>query len=324
MSKVRFVSMLAVVLTAFSSISIANAAPSVLVQGGPYTNLDPNGADIHFGFGNFPTAHGLYLYEAVQPTAGARPTIFSTAQVWVSNDPQAPASPKGDVKVKVTAYFTGADCYHMVCGIFVRLDHTAQSDTSEDQFIPITFAPATAAPTTAPLPVDTITASISGKTLSSSAPFTIAYQTPVNIDVVTGSGATPTFKVYGDNCTMTGSMLTALKGSGQCDVAVTSPGNAMSSTVTSHFPVNLKVGIQTPVPTGAGAAIKNSILLAQMTNFGEKISYKSYSTKVCTVNANQVKILKSGTCTLVAKATGRSGLFSTYSSKITLKVSKIK
>ena len=323
MSKVRIVALLAAGLTIASSFAGASAAPSVVVQGGPYTNLDPNGADIHFGFGNFPTAHGLYLYEAVQPETGARPTIFSTAQVWVSNDPQAPASPKGDVKVKVTAYFTGADCYHMVCGIFVRLDHTAQSDTSEDQFIPITFAAATTTPIVAALPNDTITASVNGKTLSSAAPFTISYQTPVSIDATTGSGVAPTFKVYGENCSMVGNMLTALKGSGQCDVAITSPGNATVATVTSHFPVNLKIGIQTPVPFGA-AAIKNSILLAQMTNFGEKISYKTTSAKICSIVGNQVKIIKTGTCTLIAKATGRVGLFTSYSSKIALKVSKIK
>ena len=47
----------------------------------------------------------------------------------------------------VTA-FDGNDCTKVKCGVFVRLDHTASTDTSEDQFIPVTFAAAAAVPTT--------------------------------------------------------------------------------------------------------------------------------------------------------------------------------
>ncbi len=325
MNKRHLLALAAGLALAIGSAPAALAAPTVVVQGGPYTGLDPAGADIHFGFGNFPTDHGLYLFEAVQPAAGARPTIYSAdSQVWVSNDPTAPASPKGDVKVHVAALFNAgaADCSKVGCGIFVRLDHTASTDTSQDQFIPITFAAASAVPTTAALPSDTISVTVNGVVVAPNVPGTLNYRSPITFVITTSSGAAVTLKSYTPECALTGTTITALKGAGQCDIAVTSPGGATAAPKTSHYPFNLAPGVQTSTSSMAQSVRAKKIVLAKLTNFGEKISYKSSSPKVCTVAANNVKVLKSGTCILSATAGARNGLFGPYSAKISLAVTK--
>jgi hypothetical protein len=317
--------MAAIVATLFLTIGFvptAIAAPTVVVQGGPYTNLAPAGADIHFGFGNFPKDHGLYLYEAVKSADTSRPTIINQAsQVWVSLAPNA-TSPLGDVKVHVTGVFTNADCAKVTCGIFVRLDHTAPADTSEDQFLPISFAAASAVVTSAPLPLDTITVKVDGMEVAPNVPGTLAYRAPITFEVKVGSGTTPTLKSYTPECALNGFTITALKGTGQCDIAVTAPGDAMTATKTSHYPFNLALGTQILAPTTTVAKAGKIISMAKFTNFGEKISYKSSTPKVCRASSNKIKVLKSGNCLLLASASARSGYYNSYSSKLVLVVTK--
>ena len=152
------------ILLAVASIALvvgfvpgSNAAQTI--QLAPVTNLDPAGDYVHAGFAAFPAGKDFYLYEAVKPATGARPTVFSPDQTWVSNS-QGATSPKGDIKVKVSGAFGTADCSKDICGIFVRYGHesSGSTDTSEDQFFPITFKAGAAVA----LPADAITATIDG------------------------------------------------------------------------------------------------------------------------------------------------------------------
>jgi len=309
----------------------ATAMTTISAQSSPLTNLDPAGADIHLGLQNFPANHGLYISEGVQPATGAHATSLNDAStIWVSESPAvpnfpAPLSPtKSDVKVHVVAAFTDAkgvavDCSKVVCGLFFRLDHTAPGDTSEDQFFPISFK---AGAVVAALAPDTITVSVNGVEVPANIPGTLAYRAPITFVVKTGSGASVTLTSYTPECAVTGFTITALKGVGQCDIAVASPGNSAFGPKTSHYPFNLAPGVQSAVPFKAMAKAAKKITLAKETNFGEKISYKSSTPKICSVAANNVKVLKSGSCLLVATANARAGLYGAYSAKIVLAVAK--
>ena len=49
-------------------------------------------------------------------------------------------------RANFTAAATKIDCTKVVCGIFVRRDHLAPTDTSLDTFVPVTFSAAVATP----------------------------------------------------------------------------------------------------------------------------------------------------------------------------------
>ena len=92
----------------------------------------------------FPTKGGLYIQQCVQAPAGTRPTLCNiAAQLWISNEPRASFVPTAKILFKPTSTFTSGtttvDCKISSCGAFLQYDHTLFSDTSEDQFIPLTF-----------------------------------------------------------------------------------------------------------------------------------------------------------------------------------------
>ena len=294
-----------VVAVALALFVAPAALAQTTVQGGPLTNLDPAGAKIHLMLSGYPTTHGLYIYQAVQPTAGARPTqINSASQVWVGTDKGA-TDPKGDIVLVVdNGHAWGADCAHQVCGIFVRFDHTAPTDTSEDQFIPITFAATSATTTPAALPADTITVKIDGVDAKENVPGKISYRQVVTFAATSGSGSAVTLKSYTPElCPVTGNTVTALKGSGQCDIAATSTGSSTVGPKTSHFPFIVGLGVQTANVGHIGFKVKvgASWTLAKVTNFGETITYKAL-TKNCSVNGFTFKALKVGSCKISASA----------------------
>jgi len=301
-------------------------APSALaqttVQGGPLSNLNPAGDKIHLALSGYPTAHGLYIFQAVQPAAGARPTQINTAsQVWVASAAGA-TDPKGDVVVSVdNGHAWGADCAHQVCGLFVRMDHTASTDTSEDQFIPITFAAAST--TTTALPADTLAVKIDGMDVKENVPGKIGYRQVLTFSATSGSGTPVTLKSYTpDLCPVTGNTVTALKGTGACDIAATSAGNSTAAAKTSHFPLMVGPGYQTANVGHIGFKVKVGAkwTLAKTTNFGEKITYKSL-TKNCSIVGYSLKALKVGTCEISATAPGSSN-YNAYTATDSFVISK--
>ena len=327
-------------ISAIAAIAIGVAlAPQALaattVQGGPLTGLSFDvPTNIHLAFANYPTAHGLYVLEAVKPAAGARPTTTNAAtQLWLSTDTsQGAKSIAGDVVLVVdNGHSWGADCAHQECGIFIRLDHTATTDTSEDQFIPLTFAASTAAAAPAPstsaapaapgLPVDTLAVTANGKALTENVPGAIAYRTPLTFAVTTGSGATATLKSYTpDLCPVTGNVVDALKGTGACDIAVTSPGDAMHAAKTAHFPLMLSPAAQSITTTSVSVKVGKSVALTATTAFGEKITYVA-SSKNCSVKGATVKGVKAGSCSLAATAAGTAN-YSALDAKVVVTVKK--
>lgn len=315
------------IIAAASAFVIALvAAPAAMaqttIQGGPYTNLNPAGAKIHLALSGYPTANGLYIYQAVQPAAGARPTVINTAsQVWVGTAAGA-TDPKGDIVVNVdNGHAWGADCAHQVCGLFIRLDHTAATNTSEDQFIPITFAAATTTTTT--LPADTIAVKIDGVDVKENVPGKIAYRQIITFAATAGSGTAVTLKSFTpDLCPVTGNTVTALKGTGACDIAATSAGNAAVASKTSHFPLMVGPGVQTANVGHVSFKVKVGATwtLAKQTNFGETITYKAL-TKNCTIKGFAIKAVKAGACKFSATAPGTDN-YGSFAATDTFVISK--
>ena len=293
-------------------LSPISADAMTTFNGGPLTNLDPTTATVHIALSNFSTKGGLYIQECVAGVDGARPSMCNkAAELWISNDSHASFAPTADIIFKPQAMFTSGttavDCRVSMCGAFLRFDHTVQGDTSEDQFIALTFtAGGVVVPT---LPTDEITATLGGATLSTRTPVEFAYRSPALIIATSKAGAPLTYASLAPECALDGTRVTALKGSGYCDIALTSAGTSSAAGVTAHFPLKLIPGNQTIIAKAMPTTLKakRSAVLSKKTTFGASIKYSASG--ACVVKGNTLRGVRVGTCTLKASAPAKAGMW---------------
>ena len=284
--------------------------------GGPLTNLEQQGATINVQLSAVPEKAGLYMQQCVQSTSGARSEICNkAAELWISTSRGASFLPTDIIKFKPTGGFisgtTTVDCTVSKCGIFMRFDHTAGTDLSEDQFIALSFK--SEATGTMALPMDEITATINGVAVSTKTPITLGYRELATVSAVSKAGATLTYATLAPACALNGTQITPLKGVGECAVSVTSAGNATTAGVTAILPIYLALGVQT-IPT---IAANKSVTLPTKTNFGQKVKYKA--TGECSVKKNKLTAMK-GKCTISARAKSQDELFGALKTKVVLKI----
>jgi len=324
-------SAIALSVTGVSAASAGSAATVTFVAatGAPLasqtiTGLNPNGDYVYLTLGNFPTGKGLYIFEAVQPAAGTRPTAAQTnaaSEQWVTAALGGTAKPSDIIKIPVNATWT--DCTHQVCGIHIEFDHDSTSDMSQDQFFPIAFAATGAATTAAPAaPAVTISAQIEGKDLSATAPGTLNYENAKYVVVKVSDGepanlsitADPSGKTY---CTVANNSIKALSGIGGCNLHI-----AVGSGAQANFPFMLAPGVQSFM-SSIPASIKagDFITLAATTNFGEKLVYKSAATKFCSIKGLKLSGLRAGSCPVQITAAGTAN-YAAVSQKVNLVIVK--
>lgn len=317
MKRLKKILVLAVALSIITPVA-ANAKTTVM--GGPYTNLKATGQVIHLALSGYPTTTGLYVLQCVQPTGSSRPSLCNqAAQLWISTSQGASFAPNADIQFKPTATFTSGstavDCTKSSCGIFIRLDHTAPTDLSEDQFIPISFA----ADATPALPNDVITASVNGKALSSAQPMAVNYRDVFKVEASAKSGVAVTYASLAPACAINGNEVTALKGTGFCDIAITSAGNAQYAGLTSHFPLQLNPG-QQRVSVSSSAKVGSKINLPATSNFGEKVSYSVSKGANCSLSGNVVTFKKKGACAIKASAPALADTYNALKQTLSVKI----
>jgi hypothetical protein len=303
-------------------LSPTNAFAKTRVDGGPLSNLDPAGARIHLALSTFPTTPtgvGLYVLQCLNGVTAGKTRDFcdTDRQLWISTSPGASFAPTADIVLAVTGTVQGTTCGTDKCSIFLTFDHTNAADRSEDQLVPISFAAGTSAPTK---PKDVITATVGGKELSTSIPGTLSYRTPVKISATSKSGGAITFGSSTPDCTVVNDILTALKATGACDITVSTPESTEYQKTTAHYPFLLSQGSQKIPATKLTMKKGASITLATTTNFGQKITYTTSSSKICTVKNSVLKALKKGACVLTASAAGQEGLWPASKEKRVVKI----
>lgn len=313
--------LIAGILISLLSVSPSHAETFAFASS-PLTNLNPSGATINGGFTKFPTAAGLYIQQCIAPVGSARPTTCSdTIQLWVTPaGGPGTTSPTGPIAIKVASSITGkgvsVDCTTTQCGLFFRLDHTAPTDFSEDKFLPITFAKGAAAPA---LATDEVTVTLNGNTLVRNVPSNLAYRADAKIVATTKSGLPVSFTSLTADCTYNNGVFTALKGAGQCALGYTTAGNATTAAASGNFPFILTLGSQKI--EGVTKTIKKGQVktLPLESNFGSQITYKALG-KNCSVEANTVKALKSGSCVIKATATGKADTWAPLIQTLTISI----
>jgi hypothetical protein len=315
---------LAVVVLAGLLVAPTAANAQAKVVGGPLTELSA-APTINLSITGFPTKAGLYFQQCTAPTGPTRPTTCNdAAQLWISTERGANFAPTANIVFKPAASYktrTGEeiDCRKVSCGIYIRYDHNNGTDFSEDNFIALTFKNGDNTPT---LVSDEITASIGGVALSQRNPITMAYRAPGLLLASAKSGAALTFKSYAPACSLVDGVVTALKGTGACDISVTSPGNATYGPIEVHFPIYLTTGTDGILHKAYPATLKlkKSVSLKSDSLFGEKLKFKT-SSKACKISGNKVTALKKGTCLISITGPSVADLFTGVkdSHKITIK-----
>ena len=297
----------------------AQAAETKFV-GGPLTNLETQGATINLTLSNVPAKGGLYLMQCVEGLAGARPTLCNKAvELWISAARGASFLPTDAIKFKPTGIFvsgtTTVDCTVEKCGIFIRFDHTVASDLSEDQFIPLTFRAATSS--TVALPNDEITATINGVVVNTRSPITLTYRQFATVNATSKAGAKIALATLAPACALNGTEITPLSGVGECAISVTSAGNDKFAGVTAILPIRLALGAQTVGDFTAPKMMKAGKRLdfPTLSNFGEKVSYKSSG--ACSVSKAKATF-KKGKCTITATAPAKANTYKALNIKFTI------
>ena len=288
----------------------ANAQAKVV--GGPLTELSA-APTINLSISGFPAKAGLYFLQCTAPTGPTRPTTCNdAAQLWISTERGANFLPTANIVFKPAASYktrTGEeiDCRKVSCGIYIRYDHNNGTDFSEDNFIALTFKSGDNTPT---LVSDEITASIGGVALSQRNTITMAYRAPGLLLASAKSGAALTYKSYAPACTLVNGVVTALKGTGACDIGVTSPGNATYGPIEVHFPIYLTTGNDGILHKAYPTTLKvyKSVSLKSDSLFGEKLIFKS-SSKACRVLKNKVIALQKGECLISITGPSVANLF---------------
>ena len=309
----------ALALAMATAIPVISAAPShaetFVFSSGPLTNLNPAGATINGGFTKFPTGSGMYVQQCVAPVGTARPvTCSDTLQIWVtaSGEPQSQIS-TGPIAMKVAGTIMGrgvtVDCTTTECGLFFRRDRTAGADTSEDKFLPISFAKGVAAPV---LAADEITVTLNGKTMVRNVPSNLAYRANTKIVATAKSGLEVTFTSLTPDCSYSNGVFTALKGEGQCALAFATAGNETTSAAAGNFPFFLVPGEQKIERMTKSLEKGKPKAFPVETNFGSAITYKSL-TKNCVVELNLAQANKRGNCKVRATAPAKVGMWKALS-----------
>lgn len=288
----------------------------------PLTNLDPAGTRITGSITNFPTKTGLYIFQCVKAkVAGERPasdTCFDLAWVTAAGG-QGATSAKDPISFTLKAQYSTAsksvDCTLEECGVFFRYDRAAGTDTSEDFFLPMTFAASTA-PAVAKK-ADSITVTLNGNTLVRNVPNNLGYRAKTVITAVASSGLPVTLASATDDCSYANGALTALKGSGTCRLTATTAGDATFDPASVGFPFILVPGNQKISLTAFGIKRDSTRVLPAATDFGTPITYKSNS-KSCKVEINLLMVGKGKGCVLTATAAGKDQMW--LPAKSTIKV----
>lgn len=308
----RFIALSLAFATTFTLSSAApSSAETFVFSSGPLTNLNPAGATINGGFTKFPTGSGMYIQQCIAPVGTARPvTCSDTLQLWVSatGDPGSISS-TGPIAMKVSGSIIGrgvtVDCTTSQCGLFFRRDRTATADTSEDKFLPISFAQGTTAPV---LAADEVVVTLNGKVLVRNVPSNLGYRDYTKIVATTKSGLEVNFTSLTPDCTFNSGTFLALKGDGQCALAFSTVGNTTFAAAAGNFPFILIPGDQKIERMPKSLIKGKSKKLPMESNFGTVITYKSL-TKNCIVDLNSVKSNKAKPCKIQATAAAKVGMW---------------
>ncbi len=227
----RITVVLALLIASLSVPSTAQAAQMV-VKPAKTTGLAAE-EDISIVLEKFPTKAGVYLQQCLEPASGARPTECNAqTQLWITNARGGSFTPNSSITMKLVAKFGAVDCTTQKCGIFARYDHTASADTSEDQFLPITFAAGGPVVATPPKTIE--------KQGIGTLPKSLKRGKSLSLPVQTLQGTTITYRSTSTKfCSLKDNVVRAIK-PGVCKLQIFAPASDKYEMFALNYNLNIK------------------------------------------------------------------------------------
>lgn len=219
-------------LIASLSVPTTAQAAQMIVKPAKTTELGAE-ESIAIALEKFPTKAGVYLQQCLEPASGARPTDCNAqTQLWITNARGGTFTPDAAITMKLVAKFGAVDCTTQKCGIFARFDHTAGTDTSEDQFLPITFAVGNPVVVTTPKTIE--------KQGIGALPKSMKLGKSLALPVQTLQGTTLTYRSASKKfCSLQDNVVKALK-TGVCKVQVFAPASDKYEMFALNYNLNIK------------------------------------------------------------------------------------
>lgn len=181
---------------------------------------------------NFPSKAGIYLQQCVEPAMGLRPVDCNPqTQLWITNARGGSFMPNSTISMKLVAKYAATDCVSQKCGIVARYDHTAGTDTSEDQFLPIAFS-------TGNTVVDTPKSVIEGQSIGN-LPKSLNVGKRLSLPIQTLQGINISYRSASTKvCSVKNNVVRAIK-QGECKVQLFAP----ASDIYAMFALNYNLRI---------------------------------------------------------------------------------
>jgi hypothetical protein len=176
----------------------APEVPAYAVSATPTTGLDADADTVAVTITGLAADAGVYVRLCALGTGGRPAADACDGQGrWVREtypygpyptDGSVVKPSAGPVTLDVRARFGSIDCTAVACGVHVRRDHLAPSDTALDRAIPLTFATASPAPTTSGSPEPSPSPSTSTPTRDARVDLGSATAAPGGSLTLTGTG----------------------------------------------------------------------------------------------------------------------------------------
>lgn len=239
-----------------------------------------------------------------------------THMVWITGT-GAQGSNKEVGKITAITSFTATsgtkvDCLVDSCVVYIRGDHNNGSNYALIRAFPVAFAAGVGGPVKK---ADVATATLDGAAAKPNVPGTLYYRVPANLVVTAASGLAVTLKSLTPDCSVEGTKITALTGTGVCAIQAVTAGNDVYAAFTAavNFPFYLKPAPQTIVAklgvkkltVGKALAVKKAQVAS---NMEEAVSITSLTPRTCTVKETATGWTftgkKPGVCKLQADSAG--------------------
>ena len=242
-------------------------------------------------------------------TSATKSTLCDPDQshmAWITaNGGQGSASGASGGNITVATTFSTVNCLVDSCSLYVRGDHNNTTAYQLTRKIPLSFKVGGGVRF-----ADSVTGTAGGMTMTPNVPHNLTYATPIRFSLKSTSGLRITLSSLTPDCSVNGTVVTALAGNTVCAIAATTLGNTRYSPLSVNFPFYTfakaqTIGIKWPVRTSV--KVGQSLVVRVVTsNVKQAVTVASSTPTICSVTTASdkwtVKMLRAGSCALSAAA----------------------
>lgn len=225
---------------------------------------------------------------------------------WITaNGGQGSASGAIGGNITVATTFSTVNCLVDSCSLYVRGDHNNSSAYQLVRKIALSFKTGGGVRY-----ADSVTGTAGGMTMTANVPHNLTYATPIRFSLKATSGLRITFSSLTPDCSVKGTLVTALAGNTVCAIAATTLGNSRYGPLSVNFPFYTFAKTQTiavswPIRTSVKVG-KSVLIRVGTTNVKQAVTLTTSTPELCSVTLSAgkwtAKMLGAGTCNLDAVA----------------------